>query len=368
MFKFTELDQIQVEITTRCQASCPMCPRNIHGGISNPTLPLNDWTVGDFKAIFNHDVLDQIKKVIFCGDFGEPTLNSDLPGMCEYLKTAQPDIKVEIFTNGGARSTTWWQELQSVLPENHTVVFGIDGLSDTHGLHRIGTDWHKIIANARSFITAGGTARWDFIRFAHNQHQTTEAEQLAYHMGFESFAVKDSRRFSTSFPVLDRGGIVQYYLDQPTDTTVKFINKQDLVRYSKWPLADKINCFVLKDREIYIDTQFTVFPCCIMGSILYTNYDHDLYKQYKLDDDLPVVAAGSLVQQSIANIIEEFGGLSALNAVQVGVKNIIETEQWQTTWATKWQQKTSPVCITMCSESSPFMSIEKQIVSESSHV
>ena len=36
MFKFDQLEIVQVEITNRCQASCPMCPRNIHGGIENP--------------------------------------------------------------------------------------------------------------------------------------------------------------------------------------------------------------------------------------------------------------------------------------------------------------------------------------------
>ena len=49
MFSFDQLDTIQVEITNRCQASCPMCLRNIHGGIDNPSLSLADWDVERFK-------------------------------------------------------------------------------------------------------------------------------------------------------------------------------------------------------------------------------------------------------------------------------------------------------------------------------
>jgi len=81
MFSFKELKRIQVEITNRCQASCPMCLRNIHGGIENPSLAINEWNYEDFKVIFNKDVLDQIDHVNFCGDFGDPILNNDLTRM-----------------------------------------------------------------------------------------------------------------------------------------------------------------------------------------------------------------------------------------------------------------------------------------------
>lgn len=38
MFNFQDLKQVHLEITTRCQASCPMCSRNYHGGLDNPNL------------------------------------------------------------------------------------------------------------------------------------------------------------------------------------------------------------------------------------------------------------------------------------------------------------------------------------------
>jgi MoaA/NifB/PqqE/SkfB family radical SAM enzyme len=44
MFKFNELKTVHLEISTRCQASCPMCPRKYHGGVENPNLKLADWT------------------------------------------------------------------------------------------------------------------------------------------------------------------------------------------------------------------------------------------------------------------------------------------------------------------------------------
>ena len=77
MFKFNELQSIHLEISTRCQASCPMCSRNYHGGLSNPLLKEADWNILDFKSIIG-PVIDQLTNINFCGNFGDPLLNVDL--------------------------------------------------------------------------------------------------------------------------------------------------------------------------------------------------------------------------------------------------------------------------------------------------
>ena len=57
MFKFSELRQIHLEISNRCQASCPMCSRNYHGGQDNPLIKGKDWTLDEFKQIMSPEVL-----------------------------------------------------------------------------------------------------------------------------------------------------------------------------------------------------------------------------------------------------------------------------------------------------------------------
>ena len=42
MFSFSDLENIHLEITNRCQASCPMCSRNYHGGLENPLIKNKD--------------------------------------------------------------------------------------------------------------------------------------------------------------------------------------------------------------------------------------------------------------------------------------------------------------------------------------
>lgn len=169
MFNFKDLKDIHLEITNRCQASCPMCSRNVHGGLENPLIKNNDWTINDFKHIMSSEVLRQITGFYFCGNFGDPIINNDLIEMCQYSTGTNPDLYIRIHTNGGARNKQWWKDLAKALPPSHNVIFAIDGLADTHSLYRVGTDFNKVLENAKAFINAGGTAEWAFIKFKHNE-------------------------------------------------------------------------------------------------------------------------------------------------------------------------------------------------------
>jgi len=358
MFKFNELKSVHVEITNRCQASCPMCPRNVHGGIENPLLSINEWTLDDFVKIFTADVLTQLEQINFCGNFGDPLMNADLIKMCEYIKATAPNIKTEIHTNGSLRSTTWWKQLFDALTDNHVVVFALDGLADTHSLYRVGTNYDLILKNARTFIKAGGNAEWMFIRFKHNEHQVAAAEAVAAEAGFKKFTVKNSRRHARPFPVVDEQGKFLYNLEQPSDSTIKFVSKKDVQGHQNWPDADKINCVAIKDKEVYIDAHYQLSPCCMIGAFLYTSYDIDLLKSYDLFQEDSVIEEGGLVRDQVL-------GFPRLNVLETGLKNIVETNEWQTMWQQKWKDKSSSTCIIMCGPYSPFISIDEQKITES---
>lgn len=360
MFPYNELTQIQIEITNRCQASCPMCDRNINGGIDNPNIKTNDWTINDFKTIFTRDLLLQLKKIDFCGVFGEPILNNDLILMCEYARDTNPNIHISIYTNGSARNSEWWKQLYKALPSSHKVEFALDGLEDTHSLYRIGTNFNKVLDNAKTFIEQGGKAHWMYLQFKHNQHQVETARTLAKDMNFEKFTVKNSKRFSGSFSVLNRDGNVSHCIEQPTESIVNFVRKTDLQDYQSWKEASEVNCMVLKDKEVYIDAHFTIMPCCILASFLYSNYDQELYEKYNIYEESSIVDAGIIGQQGVNELVKELGGLSNLNSLSLGIKYIMDTYIWQQIWDFKWKNKSSPACIILCSKSSPFTSIEGQ--------
>jgi len=360
MFSFEQLNTIHVEITNRCQASCPMCPRNIHGGIDNPSLILTDWTLERFKDTFTEEVLYQAKCINFCGDFGDPMINSDLIDMCRYVKQTNPSVLILISTNGSARTTKWWKELAEALPENHKIMFALDGLEDTHALHRIGTDFNTVIKNASAFISAGGKAEWVFIRFKHNETQVETARQMSKNLGFQSFKLKDSKRlFWDKYPVLDRQGTVSYHIEAPSQSNVKTISFIDLKDFKKW--KTDVNCWSFDDKELYIDANGYLMPCCIIGSFLYTNYDVEVYRKYGVLNSNGVIETGREIQSEVFSIIRELGGLDALDSKQHSIKDIMNAESWQTLLHKKWDEYSSSACKLICGDVSPFMKVPEQV-------
>lgn len=339
MFNFNDLKSIHIELTTNCQASCPMCSRNVHSGLSNPYLKLKTWTLDDFKKIINEDVLSTIEKIYFCGNFGDPMLHNDLIKICQYLKNSKPNLQVGIHTNGGARKTEWWKSLALSLPADHCVHFGIDGLEDTHHLYRIGTKFKTVIKNARAFINAGGRAEWTFIKFKHNEHQVDECKRLAKEYKFERFMLKNSSRFlvEPKYDVFDKQKNLTHIIEPSTDTVVKFMPKSVIDSYKTVVNESEINCYVQNIKEIYIDAYKTIMPCCWVGSIPYTYYDPNHVNNDVADD----------MRNQYSRLIDELGGIEKLNALN-GIKTVIDSTIWQTIWYKKWTSDKFITCARVC--------------------
>jgi len=359
MFPFNQLRTIQIEITNRCQASCPMCLRNIHGGIDNPNLILTDWTLEMFQNILHDEVLNQITCINFCGDYGDPIINSNLLEMCQYISTKNSSLEIVINTNGSAQTVQWWRSLAVALPTNHKVIFALDGLADTHSLYRIGTNYDTIIRNAKAFIDAGGNAEWMFIRFKHNEHQVNEAMDISSKLGFSKFSTKDSKRFGKQFPVLDRNGSISYYIEPPVSSNIKPVEFLDLKNYKEW--KTDISCFAVDSKELYIDANGYLMPCCLIGSFLYANYDVELYRKYGVIDETSITSIAREVQLEVFSIIRELGGLDALDSKKHSIEEIMSTEVWQTLIHHKWDTNSSSTCKILCGNNGPFIKISEQL-------
>ena len=338
MFRFDELESIHLEITNRCQASCPMCARNINGGLENPNLILNEWSLEDFKKIINKDILDRKIYLSFCGCLGDPTNNHYLLEMCRYVKDNNPDLGIGIHTNGGARTLDWWRELAVTLPKMHVVTFGIDGLEDTHHLYRIGTTYNKVIANAKQFIDNGGTACWTFIKFKHNQHQVDEAYKRSKDLGFQYFELKETNRFvnEPKFPVLDRYGNFLYNLESPSDSKMNFLKYDAIKNYKDIINKTQINCVAKKIKTVYIDAFKKVFPCDHLASIPFHSHNkNDVFTEVSKE-------MNSQFKELLKDLKNNDAGLKSL-------KEIIESDEWQNIWEKYWFGENKMIkCVATC--------------------
>jgi len=337
MFKFSELKSIHVELTNNCQASCPMCARNDHGGLPNPNIVINELSLDDFKQIFSTEVLTQIDHLYFCGNYGDPILSKDLLHILEYCTTTNSNLQIDIHTNGSARTLKWWRSLFRVLPKKHCVHFALDGLSDTHHLYRIGTDFDRIIENAKEFITCGGTAEWVFLSFKHNEHQVHEAKKLATALGFNSFSHKATGRFLEKpwFDVYDKDGKVTYKIEPPEEHKITFVKKEVIENYRQHVAQAEIHCGVLKTKEIYIDAHGHIWPCCFIGAVPYTyaalsEITHTYHKETK---------------QEVKDLVSYIG---SNNLRDRSIKEVIDSTQWQEVWNKYWADKKLATCARTC--------------------
>jgi len=243
-----------------------MCPRRINGGPINPLMSLNEITVEQFKVWFPTEFIKQLDSLFMCGNLGDPIIAKDCIKIFEYLRETNPNIRLSMNTNGSARSWQFWKKLATL---NVAVRFGIDGLIDTHHLYRVGTDWVKILDNAKYFINAGGHATWDMLVFEHNEHQVDICREMSELLGFKKFQSKHTSRFKDGkFNVLNEEGKTVNIL-YPTKISKTHTSKVISI------VPAEIKCKAQKYKQIYISADGGVSACCWLDlSWQLTNQDN----------------------------------------------------------------------------------------------
>jgi hypothetical protein len=239
-----EIKGFHIEPTNICTLKCPGCAR---------TRFIDQWPQHWHNHCLDRTTLKSFLdidlsgvEVSMCGNYGDPAAGQHTLEIFQYFRSINPSITLGMNTNGGLRSTTWWQKLATIMnqPKDY-VIWSIDGLEDTNHIYRINVDWNKVIDNAQAFIQAGGNAHWDMLIYEHNEHQVSAAEFLAQQLGFKWFRGKVSRRFE-NFPIT--------FLKPPKNF------KNDSA------LRGEIVCAVLKEHSVYLSYQGDLYPCCWLGS------------------------------------------------------------------------------------------------------
>ncbi len=243
------ITKMHIELTNRCNAGCPSCKRTgeFKGYVADHIFNSGwyDLLLDDMKHI--HSNIPTLERVNLCGNFGDPAVAPEFKQIVKYFN--ENDITVIISTNGAPRTPKYWAELAH--PKT-IVQWHIDGDEDTNHLYRVGTNFQKIMNNAKAYIEAGGIANWTFIPFAHNEHVIDKCRKLSENMGFNKFKVKKAYNASNNN---SRSQLVELPKNK------KYLNS--VVREKKEKI---VSCKVQKENEIYFACDGDVFPCCWTGS------------------------------------------------------------------------------------------------------
>lgn len=305
MYKFKDIKTVHLEITSKCQASCPMCARNMQGGPLNPFLTLNEITYDNFVQWFDKDFIQQLDKLYMCGNFGDPIIAKDVLDIFQYIRDINPNIHLSMNTNGSARTKAFWESLADL---NVVVRFGIDGLEDTHSQYRIGTNFKTIISNAKTFIDRGGYAIWDMLVFKHNEHQVSECRLLSNNLGFKEFYFKNTSRFKDeSLQVINVDGIKINEL-YPTEKSLSFKDKVNTE-------SKIISCKSINENSLYIGANGNVTLCCwtdLEFLPIHNPSRIDMYSRIGTAPNLHTTALRDIFESSYFNSIEDTWSCSPL--------------------------------------------------------
>ena len=167
--------ELELGITTHCQAACPFCVRtHIADSLHLMHLKLND-----VKNFFN-DLPNAIQTIRVCGNLGDPLMNPHLDDILDFL-VFDKKLNFRLHTNGGIRNESWFKDCARL--GNHcNFVFGIDGTTqEINDIYRKNVDFEKAFNNmiACNRALPKGNVLWQFLVFPHNYHQVEEAKQIA---------------------------------------------------------------------------------------------------------------------------------------------------------------------------------------------
>ena len=267
----TDVKWLHVEPSTKCNAWCPGCPRNNNGYGLAPHLVEEDLDPERFKTILSS--FNNLEVIQLCGNFGDPLASKHVDKIIDL--SLQHATKLQIHTNGSLKSKAWWRELGNKLKNvNHDVWFGIDGLKGVHEIYRQGTSFDKIMENASEFINAGGFATWQFIPYAHNEHQIKDSIRLSQQLGFKKFKLAKVYRKKTDAFNYKTGEPYELVPTKEFWNIITKVNEAKPVEFS--------DCMHLSIPSIYLNADGTLGRCCYLAKEKFNTLEDLMNKETDL--------------------------------------------------------------------------------------
>ncbi len=322
MYNYNAINEVHLEVTQRCNASCPMCDRNVNGGEVNPHIKGKEaeLTLDHCIDIFPHDFIAQLHTMYMCGNLGDPISARDTLEIFQWFRDCNPNMWLSMNTNAGAKKPEWWAEVAKVIGKKGCVIFSVDGLEETNHLYRQGVKWENVERNMKAFINAGGRARWDYLIFEHSEKDVDRAEQLAKEWGVEKFMKKKTGRFITQaskpkemHQARNRKGEQTTVLAKPQKKEHQNLAllKQKEIEKSYGGMMNyynqaKIKCKVASGdkNSIFVTAEGLIMPCCWTAGRMYKWWHED-----------PKV-------EQIWDFIDRAGGKDGINAKIHGIEGV----------------------------------------------
>lgn len=216
---------IDFEISSICNAGCSVCMRRRDGHYSEFTQTY--WTIDDVKNHIDLEIIKNLKNLILCGNFGDAMGNPDIVKIVKYFKQINPNLPININTNGGIGDSTDFAELAEL---GVRIVFGLDGLGTSNELYRVNVKWDRVLKNLNSFISKASPNQLEiqFIMWAETTNQIIPMIDFIKSIGFGQLFLRKPYTTGIKTEVYNMQGESTHFLTE--------VKKPELEKYleTRW--------------------------------------------------------------------------------------------------------------------------------------
>lgn len=262
-----------IEISSKCTLRCPRCARQeVPDTLVNTELDLEF-----FKRNFTPEfITNNVEKITFCGDDGDPIYAHDLVPVIRYIKSIKP-VEIVIVTNGSHKKIEFWTELGSLLDANDSVHFSIDGWDNaSNNLYRVNSDFDTILEGLVYLRKASRCQIvWAAIAFKFNEQHVAKMVNTANSWGVDVFQLTKSTKFGKVYPSYGEADPLQP-AESLISSTERFerdyivlhnhIKTESLSNILAFQNSKEINgvrpLCTIGNKGLYIDARGRLFPCC----------------------------------------------------------------------------------------------------------
>lgn len=277
MINFDNIEIIEFDLTTICNARCPLCYRN--------TKDYNEKYKKPFYRSFKQ-ITEQISKfknlktVYLIGQLSEPTTHPDFLQIVQFIK--ERNLKIKICTNGDLHSDEFWSKLGNLLSEDDEVWFSICGnTQELHSYYRRNTNLERIIHHATILRNIKPVDCVKCIRFQYNYQNIDSKEFSDFIKDFSKIEYIDTcfpnkkETYNDNFNYDDFLPVKKVFDEyRKIDTLTKFYSTQK---------NSQVYCQSINDKSLQIDVFGDIYPCYVF---MEQNNNEKWDMEYKKIEDM----------------------------------------------------------------------------------
>lgn len=279
-------DHWHIEPSGICTLKCPRCPRaEVPESLLNRQL-----TLSFFKNQIGEETVQQIKKITFCGNDGDPIYCKDFLSICKWIKQVNPAINLVLITNGSHKTADWWQQLGNVFNKNDEIHWSLDGWDqESNEQYRVNSDWQSIMAGIDAFNKSNTVTYrvWASIAFKFNEQHLLRQKISATACGFDSYQLTKSTKFSSKYPAYGTHDTLEpqdarlvasgHRFERVTESLTKKqrpgteLKKLFLQRSHTLQTTPYAGICLIGNKGVFLTSQGEFYPCCWTAN----RYEHN---------------------------------------------------------------------------------------------